>query len=306
MGSCNPGYFVCRKVLALLVVCGLCGVQVHAQELDCGIRLDYSQVSGTDTSTLDDLENRIDRYVNERSWTNHEVRRNERISCSMQIVIEDEPSRGEYEAQIVVSARRPIYGTAQSSTVLRVNDTEWSFSYGRGESLEYNLNRHDPLTSVLDFYAYLIIGMDFDTFDEHGGTPYLEQSRDIADRARSAPGSSGWDSFGTSRGRTDLVETLLGSRHQEFRSLVFRYHYRGLDRFVEDTDAAREELIEVLRDIEEFENSRGRTEALDHFFGVKYQEFAVAFEQSNMAQEAHALLTQVDPSHASTYNNTLN
>jgi len=276
-----------------------------AQELNCRVQLDYSQVSGTDTSALDELEDRIETYLNTRSWTPHRVVNSERIGCSMQVIIQDEPASGEYEARLVVSARRPIYDTAQSTLVLRLNDPEWSFSYSRGESLEHNLNRYDPLTSVLDFYAFLILGMDFDTFGERGGTAYLEQSRAISERARSDPSSTGWESFGSNRNRADFIDDLLDNQHRELRNLVFQYHYRVLDRFVDDPEAARQEAMDVLSSLETLEERIGRTYVIDHFFSSKFEELAALFRGSDVRQQARRTLTQLDPSHASTYNNAL-
>lgn len=294
------------SLVALCVVWGSTPMLSMAQELSCRVQIDYSQVSGTDTSTLDELEDRIQTYLNRQNWTPHRVADSERIGCSFQIIVQGEPTTGEYEARLVVSARRPIYGTAQSTSVLRLNDPEWTFSYSRGESLVYNLNRYDPLTSVLDFYAFLILGMDFDTFGERGGTAYLEQSRTISDQARSDPSSSGWESFGTDRSRSDFIEALLNSQHRAFREMMFRYHYEVLDQFIEDPEAAREQAIALLREIQTFADRAGRTYVIDHFFSSKYQELAALFQGSAMQQEARRVLTQVDPSHSSTYNSTLN
>lgn len=305
-GCCgrNSGYGI-LSIVALCVVCAGTPTLSMAQELNCRVQVDDSQVSGTDTSTLDELENRIQTYLNRQNWTPHRVADEERIGCSFQIIVQGQPATGEYEARMVVSARRPIYGTAQSTSVLRLNDPEWTFSYSRGESLVYNLNRYNPLTSVLDFYAFLILGMDFDTFGERGGTAYLEQSRTISDQARSDPSSSGWESFGADRSRSDFIEALLNSQHRAFREMIFRYHYEVLDQFIDDPEAAREQAIALLREVQTFADRAGRTYVLDHFFTSKYQELAALFQGSAIEQEARRLLTQIDPSHSSTYNSTL-
>lgn len=277
-----------------------------AQELDCRVQVDYSQIAGTDRSALDELESRMADYLNRRSWTSHRVQSSERIGCRLQVIIQDEPSTGTYRARVVVSSRRPVYGTAQSTPVLRLNDPEWTFSYSRGESLVHNLNRYDPLASVLDFYAFLILGMDFDTFAEHGGTSYLEQSRSISDRARSDPSSTGWDSFGSDRNRSDFIEALLSSRHRDFRGIVFRYHYEVLDRYTEDPEAAQATALDLLQEVAEMEDRLGRTYVFDHFFSSKYQELGAVFRGGSQRQQARALLTRIDPSHSSTYNDLLN
>ncbi|MFO8231338.1 MAG: DUF4835 family protein [Longimonas sp.] len=304
--SSGPGIGRILQLIALVVVGWASVAPISpAQELSCRVQLDYSQISGTDTSVLDDLEDRIEAYLNTRSWTPHRVADSERIGCSLQVIIEDEPSAGDYEARLVVSARRPIFRTAQSSPVLRLNDPKWEFSYSRGESLVHNLNRYDPLASVLDFYAFLILGMDFDTFGERGGTAYLEQSRAIAERARSDPSSTGWESFGSDRSRADFIDELLDSQHRPLRDIMFRYHYDVLDHFVDDPEGAREEAMAVLSDLETLEDRVGSTYVLDHFFSSKFEELAALFRGSSVRQQARRTLTQLDPSHSSTYNNAL-
>ena len=292
-------------VLMLLLSGAVMPKYSAAQELQCRVQLDYSQIPGTDTSALDELERRIEAYLNTRSWTPHRVAEAERIACSIQVIIEDQPSSGEYEARLVVSARRPIYGTGQSTPVLRLNDPEWTFSYSRGESLVHNLNRYAPIASVLDFYAFLMLGMDFDTFGERAGTAYLEQSRTISDRARSDPSSSGWESFGTNRNRSDFIDALMNNQHRELRSMMFRYHYEVLDHFVEDPESARQKAMTLLQSLATFADRVGRTYILDHFFASKYRELAALFQNSSMQQEARRILTQIDPARASTYNSVL-
>ena len=159
---------------------------VAAQELDCRVQIDVSQISGAESeyAFLDDLERKIQEYMNTRSWTDDQFLQFERISCSMQIVVLEAISISEFRARLIVTTRRPIYGTSQSSLIMRVNDPEWRFEFSRGSSLNYDLDRYNSLTSVLDFYAYLMLGYDYDTFSALGGTPYFERARTVADQAR--------------------------------------------------------------------------------------------------------------------------
>ena len=159
-----------------------------AQELDCRVQIDDSQLSGAESEFdfLSDLERKIQEYMNTRSWTDDQFLRHERISCSMQIVILESISISEFRSRLIVTSRRPIYGTTQSSVVVRVNDPEWRFEFSRGSTLNFDLDRYDPLTSVLDFYAYLILGYDYDTFSPLGGTSYFEKARTVTDQAELA------------------------------------------------------------------------------------------------------------------------
>lgn len=272
------------------------------QELDCRVQVDRSQLSGSQFSFLDDLEQSVQEYLSTRRWTDDEYRQHEQISCSMQIIITESVSLSEFKAQIIVTSRRPIYGTAQSTVVLRVNDSSWRFDYSRGKSLRFDLNRYGSLTSVLDFYAYLILGYDYDTFSELGGAPYFEKARTIANQAEDT-GDPGWSSIGADQNRAKLISNLLNQRHQALRKVYYTYHRNALDQFVEETTTARNTALDVLEQLRSLNQKLSGSYALDLFFSTKYEELTALFLNSDLSSQAHGLLTQIDPSHSSEYGN---
>ncbi|MCS3612815.1 hypothetical protein GGP91_002506 [Salinibacter ruber] len=273
------------------------------QELRCRVQIDDSQISGAESEFdfLDDLERQIREYMNQRSWTDDAFLPHERISCSMQIVLQESISLSEFRARLVVTTRRPIYGTSQSSVVARVNDPEWRFEYSRGSSLNHDLDRYDPLTSVLDFYAYLILGYDYDTFSPLGGTPFFDRAQTVADQAEGS-GDPGWSSVGTQQTRVQLLSNLRAQRHEPLRRVYYKYHRKGLDRFVQETEAARKTLMEVLRTLRTLRDRLSQSYALNLFFATKNQELTAIFEESDLEGQAQGLLVQMDPSHSSQYN----
>lgn len=287
--------------LALLLT-AVIATPTAAQELDCRVQMDLSQISGAESeyAFLDDLEQKVQEYMNARSWTDDEFLPHERISCTMQIVISEAVSVSEFQARLIVTTRRPIYDTSQSSLVMRINDSEWRFEYSRGQTLTFDLNRYHSLTSVLDFYAYLILGYDYDTFSPLGGTPYFEQARTVADQAEGS-GDPGWSSVGTTQNRAQLLSNLLDQRHESLRRVYYTYHRRGLDQFVGETEAARQEMLGVLKSLRKLDRQLSRSFALNLFFSTKYQEFTAIFAGSDLASQAHSLLVQMDPSHSSEY-----
>ncbi|MFO8100010.1 MAG: DUF4835 family protein, partial [Salinibacter sp.] len=263
-------------VVALLVGGAAFAGPAHAQELACRVQLDKSQISGSDYGFLDELPERIEEYMNTQNWTDDEFQSFERIACSIQVVIEEAVNLSTFDAQLIVSARRPIYGTAQSTVVLRVNDSAWEFEYSRGTSLNHDLNRYNPLTSTLDFYAYLILGYDYDTFSELGGTSHFEQAREIADRAKGS-GDPGWSTASNQRNRLQLIDELLEQRHRPLRRAYYQYHLQGLDQFINEPPAARAEVLEALESVQEVNRSVSRSYALDLFFSAKYEELTAVF-----------------------------
>lgn len=298
-----------RWILVLgLFLTGVGGVGAHrawAQEFNCNVSVDYSQLSGSDFAFLDELERGIEAYLNEHSWTNDRFRPVERIDCTVQVILQESLSLTSFRARLVVATLRPIYGTTQSTPVIRLSDSQWQFEYGRGTPLDHNLDRFNALTSMLDYYAYLMLGYDYDTFSARGGTPFFEQAREIAERARTA-GGSGWSQFGGNANRGELITQLLDPRFRSLREAYFTYHFGGLDRFVEDTEQARSNVLSVLEALNTLSREAARTYALDVFFTAKYQELPAIFQGAPSSAQAYSILSDIDPSHLSEYNRLVN
>ncbi len=276
-------------------------LSLAAQELKCTVRVDIRSLSGTEYSYLRDLEHRITSYLNERNWTEDVFQDVERIECQITINILEDRGNDTYRAQLSLVSRRPIYGTTQQTTVLQLNDTEWQFKYARNQPLIFDLNRFDPLTSVLDFYAYLIIGYDYDTFDALGGTLYLEKARRIAELAQ-ASGQTGWLAGSNNKSRTAIVTQLLDPRLRPFRKALFDYHFGCLDHFIQNPTQARKKALEALQAIQKILQEMARPYVVDLFFATKYQELVSIFEDAPERQTVYGILLEIDPSHMNTYN----
>ena len=301
----SPGHVVLMNVrlLAALFAAGVLAVlpppRAEAQELDCDVSVDYSQLQGSEYSFLGELESKVADYFNEQNWTDDRFQSFERISCSIDIRFQEAQSLTEFDAQIGIGARRPIYATTQQTATLRLRDSNWKFSYRKGAPLTHDPERYNDLTTVLDFYAYIILGYDYDSFSELGGTPYFEQARNLAQLAQST-NASGWNEVG-SRGRVALVSQLLDARFEPLRKAFFRYHLAGLDRFTSETTAARETVLGVLETMQTLNQEASRRYLLDLFFASKYQELAALFEGSSMESRAYGIVSQVDAAHLSAY-----
>lgn len=272
-----------------------------AQELLCDVAVDFSQVSGSDYDYLEGLERLTREYINDRRWTEDPFEDHERILCSFDIIVEEATALTEFRARLVVSSVRPIYGTMQNSRVIQISDREWEFPYAQGAALTFDLDTFDAYTSVIDFYAYLLLGYDYDTFSPMGGTPHFERARRIARLGESA-NAEGWSSIGTSRTRTDLVTQLLDSRLEPLRRAYFTYHYRGLDHFVQEPEEARRAVLDVLGALDGLASDVSRQYALDLFFNTKSRELAALFTGASNDAQAYAILSRVDPSNLSDYN----
>lgn len=273
---------------------------VTAQEVDCAVEVDYRSLQGNDFSFLEEFGRNVSEYINQRQWTDDRFLPEERIDCSFQIVFTEAVTLTRFRTRLVLTTRRPIYGTVQQTTVLQVSDENWQFDYSRGTPLVFEPDRYDAITSVIDFYVYLMLGYDYDTFDELGGTEYFNEARLIAERAQNA-GAAGWSSLGGDQSRGELISQIMDPRFRPLRQAYFTYHFDFLDHFVEDTDEARSDLMSVVETVSSLRQDVQRAYFLDQFFTTKHQEIAAALEGSSHASEALEALAQSDPANISTY-----
>lgn len=294
-----------RFVYLLAVALGL-GASASAQELNCQVTLNRSAVTGAEFGYLDEFRTEVFRYLNSRAWTDDVYRAEERIDCQVQITFTQAISQTSFAAQLVVQASRPIYGTAQRTTTLRVADENWRFTYVRGQTLVYDPNRFDPVTSVLDFYANLVLGYDYDTFEELGGTPYFERAFRIAELSRATdagqPGGGWYGQGAEDRARFTLVQELLDPVFEPVRRAHFAYHFTVLDHFVGRPQQAWVDALALLTELHElYLQLNRRRYVTDVFFGVKYQELVDLMIDSPQRNQAYELLSDMDPSHLGTY-----
>jgi len=273
----------------------------QAQELSCRVSINFRQLGGSSFTYLNELRQLIGEYINRNTWTEDRFLPEERIECSMQIIFQEAITLTSFRAQIILTSRRPIYGTSQNTNVLQLNDENWQFDFSQGTPLVFETERYNAMTSVLDFYAYIMLGYDYDTFSELGGQEHFQKARRILELAQ-ARGAIGWDALGGDRGRADLINQLLDSRFEPLRRAYFAYHFYGLDHFISDTQNARLAVFDVLGTMQALDLDLSRQYTIDLFFSTKFQELTAIFEQSQLSAQAYGILIEVDPSHLTQYN----
>ncbi|MDX1420090.1 MAG: DUF4835 family protein [Rubricoccaceae bacterium] len=288
--------------LFFLAILLAAAIPARAQELRCSVDVNISALQGTEFTHLNDLEEEIERYLNDRAWTDDSYLERERIDCAMTVLFQRALNLNTFEAQVTVTASRPIYGTRQRTTTLVIQDNRWGpFTYTQGQGLIYSPNRFDAFVSVLDFYANLILGYDYDTFEELGGQPYFERARAIAELARGVD-AEGWFVVGDERTRGALIQQLLDPRYAPLRRAYFDYHYGVLDHFTTAHEEAWDTAMEVLAALNELYNEfNARRFATDVFFSAKYNELAELLEDAPRRNEAYELLVEMDAPHLATY-----
>ncbi|GAB5518757.1 MAG: DUF4835 family protein [Rhodothermales bacterium] len=293
-----------RTLLALLILLAL-PVAAQAQALFCNVNVNYQSLTGTDYTYLNDLQLSIREYFNQGNWTEDEFEQDEAIDCDVQVVMTEAVTLTQFRARIIVSARRPIYGSGALTRTFQISDDAWSFDYAQNTPLIRQPERYHPLTSVLDFYAFLILGYDYDTFSELGGTPYFDEARRIAERAQ-ALNAPGWSALGSDRNRSELIQQILEPQYQPIRKAYYTYHYDGLDHFIAKPREARQAVLTALEELQEMLLQTQREYVMDIFLTAKNEELAAIFTDSPFSSQAYAILADMDPSNISTYDRIVN
>lgn len=275
-----------------------------AQELNCQVTINVGpKVRTVDQSIFGDMKNAFQQFLNGRKWTNDTYLTHEKINCSILININDMPSIGIFSASVQVQAARPVYNTNYTSLIFNFADRDWDFDYLEAQPLEYNDNTFiSNVTSMLAFYAYMIIGVDNDTFSELGGNPNFQRALQVVNNAQSS-NRSGWQPMGSIRNRYWLVENYINPQFTDIRRAMYHYHRLGLDIFDKNPDQGREIILKCLKDIKKARDINPNAIILISFFDAKSKELANVFADGDLAlrREAYDLIVSMDPSNQAAY-----
>lgn len=282
----------------------LFAVSVSAQELNCVVTVNVGpKVQTTDRGVFRDMKNAFQQFLNGRRWTSDAFLPYEKINCSILININDMPAIGVFSASVQVQAARPVYNSNYTSLIFNFADRDWEFEYIESQPLEFNDNTFtNNLTSMLAFYAYVIVGMDYDSFSELGGTPYFQKAQAVVNNAQGS-NRPGWQSLGSNRNRYWLMENLINPQMADVRRASYAYHRLGLDTFEKDPDQSRTTILKSLRDIKKARDINPNAIIVISFFDAKAKELANIFSEGVLAsrREAYDLVIAIDPSNQSNY-----
>ena len=273
---------------------------LYSQELNCNVIVNFQNVPVQNRELLVDFKNVVENYVNTTRFTDISWD-GDKIDCSMNIFFTSAGGEVEYSAQIVVVSQRPVYQSTRNSALLTLNDAEWSFKYEVGQSMYANLDAFDPLTSLLDFYALIIIGFDMDTWEEFGGTPYFKKAFDVVNLASTSNNKSGWQQSNKLYSRWGLVSDALNEKYASFRSAIFDYHY-GIDIFAQNKEVGQAKIVELIDVLYDLSERTGITKSvfIQTFFNAKFGEITDHLKDYP-DKTVFRKLKKIDPSHAGRY-----
>lgn len=274
----------------------------QSQDLLCTVQVRSDNVQATNKQIFTDLENAITQFLNQRKWISDKVQPQEKINCNIVINVRDF-NIDRFTCDANISSSRPVFGTTYNTPIFTHFDQDCDFQYAQFQSLEYQEGANiNPLTTILAYYANLVIGLDFDTFYPEGGTTYFNKALQIRNVAQNTPGWNPGDGRGN-RNRYYLIDNLLDDRYRAVRAASYQYHRKGLDVFKDDAEAARKEIFASLEKIRTVQENLPNSVVFKVYFNAKREEIISIFKEANpgLKNRAVTLLGLLDPSNVQKY-----
>jgi hypothetical protein len=291
-----------NKVLLLLMM-SLFLLKAESQELYCNVEVTSQQVQGSDRRIYETLQNAIYEFMNNQNWTNYNFKYNERIECSILFNVTDRPSTDFFRCDMTIALRRPVFNSSYNSVLFNYIDKDVEIEYIENQPLDFNTGMFTSnLTSILAYYTYIMLGLDFDSFMLNGGNPYFEAALNVVNAAQSS-GYKGWSSSEGTKNRYWLLENITNPSYSGVRNFYYEYHRQGLDIMYEEPEKGREAIFNSLSYLQQVKQSRPSLLILQIIADSKRDEFVNVFSEGVATQKSNAvkILNEIDPSNAMTY-----
>lgn len=222
-------------------------VSIEAQELQAKVTINHNQIQGTDASVFESLQQTLEQFINDRQWTNYQFQKNERIVCNFNITVTKyDQSNNRLTCNALIQANRPVYNSSYTTTLYNNKDNDFNFEFSQFDQLNFNEEQIDnQLTALVAYYAYLIIGLDLDSFSPMGGEDVLQRCMNLTNNAQNLE-YTGWKSFETDRNRFAIINDYLDTAMKPFRQLQYDYYRNGLDEMANNADRGRTNITTAL------------------------------------------------------------
>jgi hypothetical protein len=281
-----------------------------AQELEFNITIDRQQTPEIPKNIADDLKSAMINFVNNKRWTNDQFSPQERIKVNLVLTLDKTASVGRYISIAQIQFVRPVYGTTYESILLTFIDKNFDFEFAQGQPLDYNENVYiSNIASLLSFYAYIALALDYDSFGKMAGSPHVEKAFNLANIAQSAnppplsvSGKNGWENSEFNN-RMALIQNINNQQFIPFREGLYTYHREALDKFQENPDEARKKIVEVLKKIKTTRQSVAISILNSSFFLAKKSELIQIFSKAStdMKNEVINILKEIDMVNSDAY-----
>jgi hypothetical protein len=288
-----------RRILLFFIF--LSSITISSQELNCQVTVNFDQVSGSNRQVFTTLETAISEFVNQKKWTDKTVKSQERINCAMNIII-TKRDNNTFEGSIQIQSTRPVYGTSYETPVLNIRDNDFNFKYNEFDQFIYNPTRFDSnLISTIVFYTYIILGVDADSFALNGGETYLKEAENVTLQAQQS-GLAAWSNQVGVQNRFQMIDNLLSPGLNQFRSVIYNYHRKGLDKLTGDAKIAKQSLENSIITLDRLFNKVIGNPLLRLFFDAKADEIVNLYSDgpnTRSKQRLIAVLQKISPNNSS-------
>ena len=246
------------KQAALFIAILLCCWQTaRSQELEAKVTINHAQIQGTDVSVFDNLQETVEQFINDRQWTALQFQKNERIVCNFNITVTKyDQSNNLFTCTALIQANRPVYNSSYTTTLYNNRDANFDFQFAQFDQLNFNEELLDnQLTALLAYYAYLIIGLDLDSFSPMGGEEILQQCLNLVNNAQNLD-FNGWKAFDNARNRFAIINDYMEGAMKPFRQLQYDYYRNGLDEMANNAERGRTNITTALENLKKAHEDR--------------------------------------------------
>jgi hypothetical protein len=245
------------KQAALFIAILLCWQTARSQELEAKVTINHAQIQGTDVSVFDNLQETVEQFINDRQWTALQFQKNERIVCNFNITVTKyDQSNNLFTCTALIQANRPVYNSSYTTTLYNNRDANFDFQFAQFDQLNFNEEQLDnQLTALLAYYAYLIIGLDLDSFSPMGGEEILQQCLNLVNNAQNLD-FNGWKAFDNDRNRFAIINDYMEGAMKPFRQLQYDYYRNGLDEMANNAERGRTNITTALENLKKAHEDR--------------------------------------------------
>lgn len=292
-----------RKRLLIVFVGLLISANMMSQEFLCDISIQSQKVEGIDKSIFDAMQVSMFEFMNNRKWTSYNFKMSERIECTMLFTIIEVKGGDDFKATLNIVLQRPIFNTDYASPVINMIDKDIHFKYVPYQPMDYADNTYmDNLTSILAYYAYLMLALDFDTFSLYGGDEFYNKAQSVVNSSQGS-NETGWQAFEGPKNRAQMTEGLTNASYKPLRMFLYEYHRRGLDYMSEDVEGSRSYIGKSLRHFKTVNDKRPGLYPMQIFVNSKRDEIINIFKEATPAEKSAMIniMKDVDPANSNLY-----
>ncbi len=292
-----------KSTFLLLIFMIATAASTIAQEFICQVMVNTSKIQTADKTRYETLQKDLYEFVNNRTWSNYQFKPEEKIECSIMIILDDPGSSNEMKGTMTVQLRRPVFKSSYNTVLMNYIDKDIQFTYVQNEPLEYVENAFtNNLTSLIAFYVNMFLGMSFDTFSQNGGSEFYQKANSIVNTCQNRS-ETGWKSFENQKNRYWMVENLQNSTYAKVREFLYKYHRLGLDAMADNVDQARQVITESLELLQMANRERPGLFIISMIVMAKSDEIINIYSQANQTEKTKvvAIMRELDPANAAKY-----